>query len=185
MNLPLSFAASLLTGVAYAMAGRALADPDVFVDRWFLALIVFQSVVFTPLFLYWTVFYPDWAVMYLFEPVRPVEEIGLGWMFSAVGMLLCFAMAVFGYAYGRKRVLQGSGAGAVVAAVALASAVLALNFVFHRRFLHVGQMSQFRDGSARLIFASIPGLTMAVYAALIPLGITFWKRMYSRKWGGE
>jgi hypothetical protein len=184
LNLPLAYAACFLTGVAYAMAGRDLTDPDVFVDRWFLALVIFQSVVFTPFFLYWTVFYPDWSVMYLFEPVRPVEEIGLGWLFSAVGMILGFALAILGYAYGRKSLLHGIGPHAVVVSAAFTTVLLVLNFVFYRRFIYAGSMTQFRDGSARLIFTSIPGLTLAVYIALLPLGIAFWKKMYSRKWGG-
>jgi hypothetical protein len=183
MNLPLSLAAAFLTGVAYAFAGRDTLEEGVFAGKWMLALSVFHSAAYTPLFLYLTIFYPDWSVMYLFSPPAILEERGLNWLFSLSGLAVSFAAAFIGFAYGRARVLEGGAGRAVAFSAALSAAAVLPELVFHWRWLNVGSMLQFREGSARMLVLSAPGIASAAFPVLAVTGIAFWKRMFARRWG--
>jgi len=181
MNLYFSLASSFATGCIYALAGRGKITAGEFMGRWVLAAIVFHSVVFTPAFLYALVFYPDWSVMYFFEPLKFPPFSWQGWLYSAAALALSFALLMAGFSYGRKRVLGAKGPSAVTIIAFIYVVAVAVMFVLFRRTLYVGSLAQYHGEGARFLFPRPLGFVFVGYVLSIPLGIWFWKRLFARK----
>ncbi|MFA6033951.1 MAG: hypothetical protein WC889_13715, partial [Myxococcota bacterium] len=143
MNLFVGILTSSANGILYAFAGESRMEPDEFAGRWFLALIVYHSIVFTPLLLLSVVFHPDWSVMYLFRPVQLFSVAENDWMFSAVVVASSFCAAIGGYAGARSLILNRHRRDiALVAMYAAYVLPVVMAAVFYRRFLLVGGMDQ-------------------------------------------
>ena len=181
MNLYFSLASSFATGCIYALSGRDKINEEEFMGRWVLAALVFHSVVFTPSFLYAVVFYPDWAVMYLFEPLALPPFSWMGWILSAVALVLSFAFLLAGFSYGRKRVLEGKGPSAVTIVTFIYVVAAAVMVVLFRRTLSLGTLAQYRGEGARFLFSRPLGFVFAGYLLSIPASIWFWRRLFARK----
>ncbi|MBI5528614.1 MAG: hypothetical protein HY897_19975 [Deltaproteobacteria bacterium] len=181
MNVYFALASSFAAGCLYALAGADKVRTGDLVGRWFLATVVYHSVIFVPVFLYATVFYPDWSVMYFFQPLRtpPVSE--RGWLFSAAALVLTFATMLAGFLYGRKRSIEGKGASAATIVTFIYAISFAVMAVLFRRTLFAGTLEQYGGVGAKFIFARPLGWAMCFYLISIPAGIAFWKKVFSRK----
>jgi hypothetical protein len=181
MNVYFALASSFAAGCLYALAGAEKVRTGDLVGRWFLAAMVYHSVVFVPAFLYATVFYPDWSVMYFFQPLRMPFLQERGWVFSAAVLPITFAAVLAGFLYGRKRSIEGKGASAATIVTFVYAISLAVMAVLFRRTLFAGTLEQYGGVGAKLIFARPLGWVMCFYLVSIPAGIAFWKSVFSRK----
>lgn len=181
MNLYFSLASSFATGCVYALSGRGKITAGEFMGRWVLAALVFHSVVFTPSFLYAVVFYPDWSVMYFFEPLALRPFAWVGWLYSAGALVLSFGLLLAGFSYGRKRVLGGNGPSAVTIVTFIYVVAAVVMVILYRRTLFLGTLSQYHGSGTRFLFSRPLGFVLAWYLLMIPASIWFWKRLFARK----
>ena len=181
MNLYFSFASSFATGCIYALSGRGKINAEEFMGRWTLAVLVYHSVVFTPAFLYAVVFYPDWSVMYFFEPLAVAPLSSMSWLYSAAALALSFVLVMAGFSYGRSRVLSAKGPSAVTIIAFIYLVAAGVMAVLYRRTLHLGSLAQYRGEGTRFLFSRPLGYVFGAYLLSIPVSVWFWKRLFARK----
>ena len=181
MNVPFSLALCFAVGLLYSMAGKSSIGQDEIVGRWFVALVVYQTLVFTPIFLYSIIFYPDWSVLYLFMPTRLLEPLGLEWLFGIFCLALTYVFAIAGYLLGRHQVLAGRSDSPPVLIGVICFLIVVSGIVLNKRVIHSGTLFEYRAGAAKLVFTRVIGYASLAYVLSIPLGLYGWKRLFSRK----
>ena len=180
MNLLISLAACFMTGIWYGVETCRGSQAEEFINKWLAALVIFQSIVFSPLFLCSVVFYPDWSVFYLFEPVKGLSLLGLEWVFSALMLTLMFFASIAGYYYARKRIQSGLLFSARLLTGVVFLAIFVLLIISYKRFFLVGEMIQFRSGNTNFLFFRFPGIAIILYLISIPAGLIFWRWMLKK-----
>jgi len=180
MNLLISAAACFITGVWYGVETCRTPQAEEFINKWLAALVIYQSVVFSPLFLCSVVFYPDWSIFYLFEPVKGLSLLGLEWVFSAALLAVMFSSSIAGYCYSRKRIMSGFPFSAKLLTSAVSIAIFAFLIISYKRFFLVGEMLQFKSGSTSFLFFRFPGIAVIAYLISIPAGLNFWRWMLKK-----
>lgn len=138
-TVPFDVVLSFGIGLAAAWTARvqleAAASPVA--NRWFVALLLFQGLLFCPLGAYLYAVHPGWSLNYLVDPAALP-----GW-FGPVAIVAYAAFAVAGWLVGAREVRRGR-AGRVLTFVAGVLAVLALMLlVFATRFWWVGPFEAF------------------------------------------
>ena len=102
MPAPLNAAANLIFGAAGAMLLRrdaALRD-DPF-NGYFFTLLLFEAALVTPAATYLFRFYPDWSLLYWFDPqIYPRLELYVGWL-SGTAIVANFILLLLGYTAAR------------------------------------------------------------------------------------
>ena len=180
MPAVLNFAANLVLGGAVVLAlqkSRALRRDLL---SWpLLVLIAFEALVFTPIATYLFRFYPQWSMLYLFDPqIFPELDNWIG-LLSLSAVLLNFAGVLFGFYATRDGVLRdkrwltycapGTGAGL---------ALLCFAF-FAKRIVFLGDFDAFWQGTANLAVTKLAGwlgLLLYVSGALF---VTFLHRRFA------
>ena len=143
----------------------------------FFALLAFEALLVTPVTTYLFRFYPQWSLLYLFDPqVFPDLDRFIG-LLSLVAVLLNVGAAFLVYALGRLAVLlrQPWLWGLVFgAAVSLTLGV----FVLHGdRVLFVGDYDEFWQGNATFLLTSTPGMVgLLLYAGAATLIVLIRRR---------
>jgi hypothetical protein len=181
LNVPFSTALCLAVGLVYSMAGRSAFSKEEMLGRWLVALVVFQTLIFTPIFLYAVIFYPDWSVLYLFRPLQWLEPFGLEWVFGLACLALAYAASIAGYILGRHQVLVGKPDSPPVLVFVLCFLTIVSGIVLNNRLIHAGTLPEYRAGAAKLVFTRVLGSASLAYVISVPLGIYGWKKLFSRK----
>lgn len=140
-----------------------------------LTLLGFEALVFTPVATYLFRFYPQWSMLYWFDPqVFPGLD---GWtgVLSFVAVAANFAAAIAGYLTVRASLaterawLRWAPFGA---AIAVALGVFGL---YGRRVVFIGDYDAFWQGSARFLYAALAGwIGLVCYASTF--GLVWWLR---------
>lgn len=167
-NLILGSVVAYLSRRSEAMRAELLAWPLLF-------LLAFQALVITPLATYLFRFYPQWSMLYWFDPqIFPRLDAWVG-ILAALAVVSNSAAMVVGYATTRWALLKGPIWVQLVPIGAAAVAVLLMLWQFWERILFVGDYDAFWRGEAVLLFKSPPGWAgIALYA--VSAGFVLWLR---------
>lgn len=154
----INFAANLILGGAVALAlQRSPAVRRELMSWAFLALIGFEALVFTPVATYLFRFYPQWSMLYVFDPqMFPELEAWIG-VLSLVAVLVNFAGAVGGF-YATREGLLRRRRWLTYAAPGFGGAVVLLTLaVFGKRVVFMGDYDAYWQGNADVFLARLGG----------------------------
>ncbi len=178
--MPCAFiaAAQLMVGGALPLLLRRSPALRAALLNWqVLVLAAFEALVVTPISTFLLCTYPQWSLLYVFDPqLYPQLEMRLLGI-SALGVLLNFALLLTGYAWARSGILQGRrrrawgpvGLGLGIQALGLA--------LFAERIAYVGDFDSFWQGqAARLQQRSAGWLSVLLVAATLGLLVSIWQR---------
>ncbi len=172
MPVAINILVNLLFGSALVLAVRRTpALFESFVGWPLFALLGYQAVVVTPATTFLVRFYPQWSMLYWFDPqLAPQLDAWMGPL-SALAVVLNAAAALAGYALTRTGLLREL-AWLWLAPVGLGSFGLAFLLAgFWRRVIFVGDYDGFWQGNTGTIFTSLAGwvglVTYAGAAALV------------------
>jgi hypothetical protein len=167
MPAVINFAANLVLGSAVPLVLRRSPALRRELMSWqLLALVGFEALVFTPVATYLFRFYPQWSMLYMFDPqIFPELDNWIGAL-SLMAVLLNFAAALGAFYATREGLLRGAGwltYGALTTGGALAVILLAL---FARRIGLMGDYDAFWQGNADLFLVRLGGwIGLLLYAA--------------------
>lgn len=165
----INIAANLLFGAALALLtrhSRALKQEAI---SWqLLFLMSFEALIFTPVATYLFRFYPQWSMLYAFDPqLFPELDRWIG-MLSAAAVGLNFAAAVGGFFLARQGVRTGKVAWALGPIVAAALTLVLTAAIFPERIALIGDYDAFWQGNAVLFLKRAPGwVGLALYLGAI------------------
>ena len=154
----INVSANLAFGAALAMVARHSRAMREEVIAWpLLFLLGFESVVMTPIATYLFRFYPQWSMLYWFDPqIFTGIDRWVGWL-AALAITLNFGAALGGYLVARLGLLRGLR-WLQIAPWVVAGAVTALVlWRFGERIAFIGDYDAFWQGNADLIVKRLPG----------------------------
>jgi len=164
---------NVLVGLALPLAaGERVRGGAPFFGRYLAAVVLFELFFFMPggYWLYRT--YPDWSLMYVFDPAT------LPWLNPLLVAVLYLAAAVAGFSASFAAVRRGRG-GAAVAGMAVMIALLGAIFVWGlKRLMLVGTFSGFGSGTGMTsILHSALSWQLAIIVVWVvsPLAVIFWR----------
>jgi hypothetical protein len=158
MPAVINIAGNLALGSALTLAVRK--SPALrrdFVNWAFLLLVSFEAVVFTPIATYLFRFYPQWSMLYWFDPqIFPEIESFVG-ILSFTAVLLNFGAVVLGYHLTREGLLRGDRRLTYVSAAAGGLLLLAVLGLYGERVALIGDYDTFWQGNAVVLFRRLAG----------------------------
>ena len=154
----LNIAANVIFGGVLALVARHSPGQRNSVLAWpLLFLLAFEAVLFTPVATYLFRFYPQWSMLYWFDPqLVPNLENWVGSL-SALAICMNFGGALGGYLLTRAAVVRGRLWVGAIPVVVGALAFLYLLVIFGDRIAFIGDYDAFWTGDASLIFKRFPG----------------------------
>ncbi len=158
MPVVINIAVNLLLGTGLALAVRRSPAMRESLFSWSLFLLIaFEALAFTPVATYVFRFYPQWSMLYWFDPqIFPDLHRWIGWL-SLLAIVLNFAAALGAYLIARLGVLSGQfylwAAPLVVGVVAIGY----VGVVYGERVVFVGDYDAFWQGDAVLFVTAPPG----------------------------
>lgn len=161
----LNIAVNLVFGGAMAwVLRRSAALRDDALGWPYLALLAFEALVFTPIATYLFRFYPQWSMLYWFDPqVFPELDRWLGAL-SAMAIAMNFVAASLGYFAVRASVLRDARWLAYAPFVIAAVIAVWVFSVYGRRVAFMGDYDEFWQGHAKLLVMRIAGwVGLALY----------------------
>lgn len=172
VDLPISF----LLGGGLALVTQLEGNPGRYNrDRTLLRGMLLQSLVVSPIILYFLLRFPDWEWHYLFDARRFFFEStspSLGLLLIVLLLAALNFSFYFGFTLVEARLKQGRlfAAAGLLGGVGLF--VLTIVILLLDRTLHLGTYAQYQAGNATLIFMHIEFLfVMAVAGLLIAFGL--------------
>ncbi len=140
-----------------------------------LFLLFFEALVFTPVAVYLFRFYPQWSMLYWFDPqMFPRLDNWIG-LLSFLATALNFAAAVVGFALARLGIIIGQRWLAWGPALVGVACVLLMIVAYGDRVAFIGDYDAFWQGTADLLFKRLAGwIGLGGYAAAV--GFLFWVR---------
>lgn len=181
MPVILNIASNLILGAAVPLMVRnSKALRQDFVCWQLLFLTAFEAVVFTPLSTYLFRFYPQWALLYAFDPQLYPELDRWYGLLTAGAVLLNFGAAILGFTLGRLGVLRSKtwlwalplAAGAAVWATVLIGG--------GDRLVFIGDFDSFWAGNNPALYKRFAGwVGLGLYAASASFLIWLHKRFSS------
>jgi hypothetical protein len=167
MNAVINLAANLALGGAVALVlQRSQAVRRELMSWALLSIVGFEAVVFTPIATFLFRFYPQWSMLYVFDPqIFPELDSWIG-MLSLLAVLLNFAAVIGGFWTTRRGLLAGKkwmiwapmGAGGGIALLTV--------LLFARRVVFMGDYDAFWQGNADLFLARAAGwVGLLLYAS--------------------
>jgi hypothetical protein len=146
-----------LGGALTLVVSRSPALRRDFVNWAFLMLMAFEAVIFTPSATYLFRFYPQWSMLYWFDPqIFPELESFIG-VLSLAAVLLNFAAVVLGYTLARAGVLHSDRRLAYAPLVAAAMLIIAVLTMYYDRVALIGDYDMFWQGNAVVLFKRVAG----------------------------
>ena len=167
MPVIINIASNLILGAAVPLMVRgSKALRQDFVCWQLLFLTAFEAAVFTPLSTYLFRFYPQWALLYAFDPqLYPELDRWIGIM-TAGAVLLNFGAAILGFAVARLGILRNKKwlwAAPLVAGAAVWAGVLLGG---GDRILFIGDFDSFWQGNSPVLYKRFAGwVGISLYAA--------------------
>lgn len=158
MPVVINIAVNLLLGAGLVLAVRRSPAMREGLFSWSLFLLIaFEAFAFTPIATYIFRFYPQWSMLYLFDPqIFPDLHHWIGWL-SLLAIFLNFAAALCGYVIARIGVLSGQSY-IWGAPLAIGTALIAyVGVVYGERVVFVGDYDAFWQGNAVLFVTQPPG----------------------------
>jgi len=178
----LNIATNLVLGAGVAIVARNSQAVRKRPLNWaLLTLLGFEGVVFTPIATYLFRFYPQWSMLYWFDPqIYPGLDRWLG-VISLGVIVFNFLAAAGGFLLTRRGLIENK---TWVTLAPFVGALLIAFFVtvfFADRLFWIGDYDVFWQGRADLLFATLPGvLTMALYGACVAFILLIHQR-YGRR----
>jgi hypothetical protein len=178
MPAVINIAANLLLGAGLALAlRRSPAQRQELLSWPLLCLLAFEALVVTPVATYLFRFYPQWSMLYWFDPQIFTELERWVGPLSGVAVLLNFAAALGGYVLARRGIITDTK-WMVTAPITGATVTLILcTWLFGRRIAFIGDYDAFWSGHADLIFLRTPGI---IGVGTYLLGIVFVVWLHAR-----
>ncbi len=160
-------AGNLVLGAAAVLAVRRSPAMRQHPLSWsLLVLIAFEAVVVTPVATYLFRFYPQWSLLYWFDPQLFPELQSWFGALSLLAVLLNLAAAVAGYLIARYGVKIGRLWPVELPIAVGVGAIVAVAVKWGDRILYVGDYDEFWQGNASLFLATFPGWAgLALYVA--------------------
>ncbi|MBN1960925.1 MAG: hypothetical protein JW841_08255 [Deltaproteobacteria bacterium] len=158
MPILLNFAVNIgLGGLIVLSLQRSPALHREFISWPLLALILFESLFFTPLATYLFRFYPQWSMLYLFDPqIFPQLEHWFGFI-SFLAVLLNYLGAIAGFFITRKGVLLGKTWLAYLSTIIAGLIILIGSIIFNKRLIFIGEYDAFWQDQAALFVTQLAG----------------------------
>lgn len=149
---------NLLFGGCLALVARNSATMRNELVSWtFFFLLAFESLFVTPIATYLFRFYPQWSMLYWFDPqIFTSFDQWVGWL-SALAILLNFAAAFAGFILARWGVITHNiwfKALPMTVAIALIATVF---WQFGNRIAFIGDYDAYWQGNASMFLARVPG----------------------------
>ena len=176
MPVVINIAANLLFGAGLALVARRSPALRNTVYSWsFFFLLAFEAIAFTPVATYVFRFYPQWSMLYWFDPqIFPELERWIG-LLSLLAIFLNFGAALCGYLIARAGILAGH---IWIWTAPLATAISLIGYVsfaYGDRVVFIGDYDAFWQGNAVLLFGAAPGWA-AVVLYVGAAAFLFWTR---------
>jgi len=165
MPAVINFAANLALGGGLAwVARRSPAVRRDFVSWALVFLVGFEAVVVTPVSTFLFRFYPQWSMLYAFDPqVFPNLDTWIGPL-SLLAVLVNFAAALLGFFITRGGVVRGSRWLCFTPWAAGALIVIACAALYGERLVYIGDYDAFWQGTADLFLLRVGGwVGLALY----------------------
>jgi len=159
MPIVVNLAATMLFGAGLATVAKSSpAFKEQFVNWVFIFLLSFVALIITPVTTYAFRFYPQWSMLYLFDPqLFPNLDRWLN-LLSAASAVSNFLAATFGYGVARAGYLSENPTKSIAPFIIGAGMLLgALIFQFDR-IAFVGDYDTYWQGQALLFLKTAPGL---------------------------
>jgi hypothetical protein len=156
----INIAINLLFGTALVLALRHSQALRQSVMSWsFFVLLGFEAILMTPVTTYLFRFYPQWSMLYIFDPqIFPDLERYIG-LLSLLAVVLNVGAAFLGYILARLAVVLRQP-WMWAAPIGAAAGVIFTIFILHGdRVLFVGDYDEFWQGNGAFILTSVPGIT--------------------------
>jgi hypothetical protein len=165
----INIAANLILGgaVAWVLRGSSAIRREVM--SWaLLALVGFEALIFTPVATYLFRFYPQWSMLYVFDPqIFPALESWIG-VLSFLEVLLNFAAAVGAFCATREGLLRGKRWLTYAAPGLGAGLALVLFMAYGERIVFMGDYDTFWQGNADLFLVRLGGwVGLTLYAGAV------------------
>jgi len=173
IDAPISFA----IGAALAVRGR---DPEQSTvpgrERLLRKTMLFQSTVLAPTILFFMLRFPDWEWNYFFDARAFFLNGAAPWGFAVLALVMALVnlSAYGGFVVAERLIERGQAAGAARLVTGVALLVLALMAGLYDRTLHVGSLSEYRAGTAPLMFAHGEFLAVLAVAGLLLASSLAW-----------
>ena len=159
MPIIINLAATMLFGAGLAAVAKSSpAFKEQFVNWVFIFLLSFVAFVITPVTTYTFRFYPQWSMLYLFDPqLFPDLDKWLN-LLSAASALSNFLAGIFGYGLARSGYLsQNRTKSSLPFVIGVGMLLTVLIFQFDR-IAFVGDYDAYWQGQALLMIKTAPGL---------------------------
>lgn len=170
--------ANVAMGGAFALIARRSAAMKEELLAWpLLFLLAFEGVCITPVATYLFRFYPQWSMLYWFDPqiFSGLEEwIGA---LGALAILINVGGAIGGYAAGREGIRSGRRWLTYLPVGVGGGGVLLLLWLFGHRVIYVGDYDAYWRGEADFFLLRAPGL---IGTALYVAGAAFVRWLHLR-----
>lgn len=160
IDAPISFLVG--AGVAYSMRPRSAEPAGALVDRTGALLrgFIVQSVVLTPLIIFFMLRFPDWEWNYFFDAGNFfLTQSSLGVLVFAVMVALMNLSFLAGFRAAESLVLQGKGKAVIGLLAATGALIGAIIVALYDQTLHVGTLAEFTAGTA------VPAYTVPAFLA--------------------
>lgn len=131
-----------------------------------LTLVIFEALLFTPVATYLFRFYPQWSMLYLFDPqIFPALDNWVGFL-SLVAVLMNFVCVLGGFYTTREGLLRDKRWLTYGALVAAGVVVLLCFVLFGKRVAFIGDYDAYWQGNAELFLVRLAGwVGLALYAS--------------------
>jgi hypothetical protein len=174
----INIALNLLLGTVLVLALRHSQAMRQTLMSWaFFVLLGFETLLVTPVTTYLFRFYPQWSMLYFFDPqIFPDLERYIG-LLSLLAVVLNVSAAFLGYILARMALLLRQP-WMWAAPIGAAAGVIFTIFILHGdRVLFVGDYDEFWQGNGAFILTSVPGITgLVLYLAAAALIVVVRRR---------
>ncbi len=171
----INLALNILLGAGVVLVlRRSQALHDQLLSWAFFVLLAFEMLLVTPITAYLFRFYPQWSMLYLFDPQIYADlDRAYGWM-SLLAVLLNVVAGIAGFVALRMSLITRQtwiAASAIGCAIGL---LLTVAFLHGERVIFIGDYDEFWQGNALFLLRTLPGwlgLWLYLLAGLLVYGL--------------
>lgn len=159
-TVPLDLFLNFGLGAGFALSAKEqlLRSHSIFYHRYFLAVVLYETIVFAPIGIFLLKYYPDWSVMYLFDS-SSASLLSAIW---AIG-LYYFAI-ISGYIYAQTFIKQNKVIGIYFLLALCALGLLGIILENPKRIYYVGTYAQFHSNTASPFYSDLKFILFFLFA---------------------